>query len=86
MRSTSNFSPVVAPDSDVLFRLTDTGTRSFSYSPGFETIDGQFVSLEAGEAALRNGSAMLVGGLLVGFAATVPGVGEYNFFTLGNAA
>ena len=34
---------------------------------GYQTIDGQFVSLEEGEAALHSGKAVLVGGLLVGF-------------------
>ena len=34
-------------------------------APGFETIDGQLVSYEEGEAALRSGAAVLVGGLLV---------------------
>jgi hypothetical protein len=33
---------------------------------GFDTIDGDFVSCEEGEAALRSGRAVLVGGLLVG--------------------
>jgi hypothetical protein len=33
---------------------------------GFNTIDGYFVSCEEGEAALLSGSAVLVGGLLVG--------------------
>jgi len=39
-------------------------------APTFETIDGQLVSYEEGEAALRSGTAVLVGGLLVvsGFA------------------
>ena len=34
---------------------------------GFETIDGHFIPLEEGEAALHSGKAVLVGGLLVGF-------------------
>ena len=34
-------------------------------TPTFETIDGQLVSYEEGEAALRSGAAVLVGGLLV---------------------
>ena len=34
---------------------------------GFDTIDGYRVSQQEGEAALRNGVAVLVGGLLVGF-------------------
>ncbi|GGE96407.1 hypothetical protein [Hymenobacter cavernae] len=32
----------------------------------YQTIDGEMVSYSIGEAALRNGSAVLVGGLLVG--------------------
>jgi len=38
--------------------------------PGFDTIDGGRVSQQAGELALRRGLAMLVGGLLVGWAGT----------------
>jgi hypothetical protein len=34
-------------------------------APGFDTIDGYVVSSEEGEAALRSGRAVLVGGLLV---------------------
>ena len=33
---------------------------------GYATIDGEMVSYMAGEAAIRNGTAVLVGGLLVG--------------------
>ena len=33
---------------------------------GYATIDGCYVSQEEGEAALRTGMALLVGGLLVG--------------------
>lgn len=33
---------------------------------GFITIDGLFVSQAVGEAALRNGTAVLIGELLVG--------------------
>lgn len=36
-----------------------------SPAPTFETIDGQLVSYEEGEQALRSGAAVLVGGLLV---------------------
>ena len=43
----------------------------FPYSPelpsGFLTIDGYVVAREEGETALRNGTAVLVGGLLVVF-------------------
>lgn len=43
----------------------------FSYNSeqpsGFLTIDGYVVGREEGEAALRNGTAVLVGGLLVVF-------------------
>lgn len=35
---------------------------------GFQTIDGELVSYVAGEYALRTGTAVLVGGLLVGTA------------------
>ena len=49
----TRFASVLAPD-----RLEDP-------APTFETIDGQLVSYEEGEAALRSGTAVLVGGLLV---------------------
>ncbi|TGE22054.1 hypothetical protein E5K00_17535 [Hymenobacter aquaticus] len=32
----------------------------------FQTSDGELVSYTAGQAALRNGAAMLIGGVLVG--------------------
>jgi hypothetical protein len=35
-------------------------------SMGFHMIDGEWVSYEAGQAALHQGTAVLVGGLLVG--------------------
>ena len=35
-------------------------------APGFEMIDGEWVSQAAGQAALLNGTAVLVGELLVG--------------------
>lgn len=37
--------------------------------PGFDTIDGYRVSQQEGEVALRQGLAVLVGGLLVGLVA-----------------
>jgi hypothetical protein len=33
---------------------------------GFATIDGEMIPYSAGAAAIRNGTAVLVGGLLVG--------------------
>jgi len=33
---------------------------------GFQTIDGELVPFTAGELALRSGTAVLIGGLLVG--------------------
>jgi hypothetical protein len=33
---------------------------------GFQTIDGELVPFVTGELALRSGTAMLIGGLLVG--------------------
>lgn len=41
-------------------------TQGLECNAGFETIDGHFISREDGEAALRSGRAVLVGGLLVG--------------------
>ncbi|OUJ71847.1 hypothetical protein [Hymenobacter crusticola] len=38
----------------------------FTTQAGFRTIDGQFISSEIGQRALQNGSALLVGGLLIG--------------------
>jgi hypothetical protein len=38
----------------------------FTTQAGFRTIDGQFVTSEVGQNALQNGSALLVGGLLIG--------------------
>jgi hypothetical protein len=35
-------------------------------APGFATIDGEMIPYNAGAAAIRNGTAVLVGGLLVG--------------------
>ncbi|WP_022826300.1 hypothetical protein [Hymenobacter norwichensis] len=34
--------------------------------PGYATIDGDYISQEEGEEALRTGMAVLVGGLFVG--------------------
>lgn len=45
----------------------NAAAKSLEYTSGFNTIDGCFVSGEDGEAALRNGQAVLVGGLLVVF-------------------
>ena len=45
-------------------------------APDFETIDGQLVCYEEGEAALRNGAAVLVGGLLV--VSGIAGLLTYN--------
>jgi len=39
-------------------------------SQGFQMIDGEWVSYAAGQAALHNGTAVLVGGLLVGVVPT----------------
>ena len=38
---------------------------------GFDTIDGYRISQQEGEAALRSGVVVLVGGLLVGFVACI---------------
>jgi len=48
------------------FTLSPYALSGLERTLGFNTIDGVFVSLEEGEAAIRSGQAMLVGGLLVG--------------------
>jgi hypothetical protein len=40
--------------------------QSVAAAIGYVTIDGELVSHMAGEAAIRNGTAVLIGGLLVG--------------------
>lgn len=41
---------------------------------GFQMIDGEWVSHAAGQAALHSGSAVLIGGLLVGVVAPENGM------------
>lgn len=45
-----------------------TCQRAATTLAGFQTIDGEMVSYVTGEQALRAGTAVLIGGLLVGTA------------------
>lgn len=40
--------------------------QTVAVAESYTTIDGEVVSYAAGEAAIRNGTAVLIGGLLVG--------------------
>lgn len=48
--------------------LLEMAIRQRAASPltGFQTIDGEIVSYAKGEQAIRSGTAVLIGGLLVG--------------------
>lgn len=56
------------------FSSPETAARLRDTTLGFETIDGEFISREDGEAALRCGAAVIVGGLLVGFVSSCGGM------------